>query len=156
MGSTHRAHCKCGLETEATVGGSKAKFLEKSYFPYYCGECGIVSVNIAKLKADDIPPCPTCHGAEIHQYGLPPVSVPLPLPKPPPQPKARGLFAFLFGRKPVKVQLAPEAVATPPPLVRENRRTLQWDSYEANEFENLCPACKQMTMVFSTASVMFD
>ena len=156
MGSTHQAHCKCGFKTEVTVGGSRATFLETSEFPYYCANCGIVSVNIAKLKTGDNPPCPTCNGAEIHQYGLPPVSIPLPPPKPTPRPKAQGLFAFLFGRKPVQAPPAPDAVATPPTLVRENRGTLQWDGYEANEFENLCPACKQMTMVFSTAAVMFD
>ena len=152
VGSTHRAHCKCGFETEVTVGGSRAEFLENSKFPYYCANCGIVSVNIAKLETGDKPPCPNCNGAEIHQYGLPPVSIPLPPPKPIPRPKARGPFAFLFGRTPVQ---APPEVGAPAP-VRENRRTLQWDQYEANEFENLCPACKQMTMVFNTADVMFD
>jgi hypothetical protein len=42
-------------------------------------------------------------------------------------------------------------------LMRPNQRALQWGQWEANKYDNLCPECKQMTLVFDAMpSVMFD
>ena len=137
MGLRHQARCDCGFQTEVRVGGGRRTFNEDSQFPYYCATCGIVSVNIAKLTIGTCPPCPKCGAAEVHQYGSHPVSIPL-------------------GEQPHGAMCGPadHQHATP---TRVNRRTLQWGKWEANEFDNLCPACKQMTLVFdSMPLVMFD
>lgn len=141
MGSSHRAHCQCGFDTNVTVGGGKYTFKEDSQFPYYCGSCGIVSVNIAKLKIDDQPPCPKCGGADVHQYGKHPVSIPVAEPQPASRWDATKKWLTNY----------PTA-----PTVSVNRRALQWGAWETNELDNLCPACKKMTLVFSVVSVMFD
>ena len=141
MGSTHQAHCQCGFDTKVTVGGGRRTFQEDSQFPYYCATCGIVSVNIAKLKIDDQPPCPKCGATEVHQYGRHPASIPLV--NSPPASRWDATKKWL-------TNYPPEAAA------RANRTALQWGQWEAYELDNLCPACKQMTLVFSPVSVMFD
>lgn len=155
MGSAHRAHCGCGFETEVTVGGTRASFLEQASFPFYCDRCGIVEVNIANLKPGDAPYCPECSNPEVHQYGKHPASVPV---SPPPPPSFGSSFAqrirrlasrFGLGRSEqvVRAVIVPE---------RSNRSALQWRNFEANKYENRCPSCKQMTLVFDQPSVMFD
>ena len=141
MGSSHQAHCECGFKTNVTVGGGRRTFQEDSQFPYYCASCGIVSVNIAKLKIGDQPPCPKCESPEVHQYGLSPVSIPIV--KPPPASRWDAAKQWITKRQPEQE-------------VRVNRMALQWGEWEANEMDNLCPACLRMTLVFDQPSVMFD
>jgi hypothetical protein len=146
LGSTYRAHCKCGFEAEVTVGGGRHTFLEQSYFPYHCADCGLVSVNIAKMVQGPLPPCPNCHSPEFYPYGTSPVSIPIP--KPTRWSLATEWVADRLGLEPGK------ASGT---SVRSNRRAFQWGDWEANVYDNLCPACKQMTLVFdSMPLVMFD
>jgi 2-hydroxychromene-2-carboxylate isomerase len=64
-------------------------------------------------------------------------------------------FAARFGITLPFGQVHPvEELPTP---VRENWRALQWGEWEANVYDNFCPACKQMTLIFDAASlVMLD
>lgn len=118
MGSSHRAHCKCGYETEVNVGGGMRDFRTKSYFPHYCATCGLVEVNIAKAEAKGVvPPCPKCGNNDLHEYGT-------------------------------------ETACEP---MYDNHVALQWGTYHAMNKGNLCPACKKMTMVFSSMpTILYD
>jgi hypothetical protein len=66
MGSVHKAFCDCGFAADVTVGGTRQSFLENSGFPFFCNDCGLVSVNIAKL-ADDVwvTTCPQCGATSL-------------------------------------------------------------------------------------------
>jgi Zn finger protein HypA/HybF involved in hydrogenase expression len=71
MGSFHGTRCKCGRESSVTIGGGMRDYKVNSKFPFYCKECGLVSVNVQleNLK------CPTCGSADINEYGKPPISI---------------------------------------------------------------------------------
>ena len=71
MGDVRNAHCDCGFQSAVRVGGGRATFREKSSFPFYCKNCGLVDVNVARPERS----CPTCNSVEIVQYGKPPVSL---------------------------------------------------------------------------------
>ena len=78
VGSTHKAHCKCGFETEVIVGGGMYDFHKVSYFPHYCENCGLVAVNIAKSEAKGIvPTCPECGNSDLQEYGTQTACVPV-------------------------------------------------------------------------------
>lgn len=70
MGSHHRATCPCGFESSVRVGGNRATFLEKSYFPFYCKDHGLISVNYRGPIE-----CTYCKSKYINQYGKEPVSI---------------------------------------------------------------------------------
>lgn len=65
MSSVHNAHCECGFTTTVSVGGLRATFKTKCYFPYYCKSCGLVDVNTAKKKIF----CPSCKSTDVIAYG---------------------------------------------------------------------------------------
>ena len=46
MGSVNRVSCECGYTSTVRVGGNRATHNEHSVFPFYCKNCGIVSVNV--------------------------------------------------------------------------------------------------------------
>ena len=132
MGSVHHAECKCGYSKDVTVGGSRHTFREKSLFPFYCKNCGLVEVNISILpdKAFDAP-CPTCYAAYTVQYGVPPVS------QHDMRPKSKKFWQQ-------QVTISEQAV-------------LQCRQREASESGHICPACHEMTLKFSPIpSSMFD
>ena len=132
MGSVHHAECSCGYSRDVTVGGGRHTFREKSLFPFYCKNCGLVEVNIAVLP-DKVfeAPCPTCDAAATVQYGVPPVSKHDMRPKP---------KKFWQRQEPIREQAV-----------------LQWRQREASESGHICPACQEMTLKFSRMpSLMFD
>lgn len=134
MGSFHEAFCDCGYSSETRVGGSRRTFLENSTFPFYCKDCGLVAVNIAKLS-DEVTEaaCPTCGRDGCMQYGTPPVSLWDLRPRP--------WWRSLFWKK--------HGPAT--------SKAFQWGGREVTEGGHLCPACQRMNLRFShRASVMFD
>ena len=61
MSSTHKAHCQCGFIAFVCVGGLRATFKSKCYFPYYCNSCGIVDVNTANKNLI----CPKCKTTKV-------------------------------------------------------------------------------------------
>ena len=65
MSSTHKAHCQCGFIAFVCVGGLRATFKSKCYFPYYCNSCGIVDVNTANKNLI----CPKCKTTKVVAYG---------------------------------------------------------------------------------------
>ena len=71
MATLHNAYCKCGFNKSIQVGGTMLSFTTHAYFPFYCKDCGLVDVNVARK----IHKCPSCKSQQIHQYGLPPVSL---------------------------------------------------------------------------------
>ena len=159
MGSEHRAYCQCGFKQDVTIGGSRASFLEESSFPYYCGHCGMVSVNVAKATRGVLIPCPNCQKPGCCEYGKPPVSIPIPVPKPPSF-AARVTQVFVRIAARMGITLPPRHHQPPevtPPPTDTNRKAFQRGRWEANVHDNLCPACKQMTLVFHPMPIlMFD
>lgn len=93
MGFTIAASCDCGYKTDFRVGGTKSSFLTTRYFPHYCENCGLVSVNVARPKpelstkekllsfigikeqvTEDPLYCPECQSQDIKQYGKTPMT----------------------------------------------------------------------------------
>ena len=73
MGSKHLATCHCGFTQEVTVGGNRSDYLTHSPFPFYCVNCGLVDANMADSELR----CPKCGNVDMHQYGIPPMSLPV-------------------------------------------------------------------------------
>ena len=134
MGSVHQAHCRCGFEEEVSVGGSRSPFLEESDFPFYCDECGLVSVNVALLPPEQVVTrCPVCEKWGCTQYGIPPVS----LYDLRPVPWWKKLFVLF--------------------ITRNRSAALRWDDRKASEDGHKCPRCHEMQLRFSRfPSLMFD
>ncbi len=160
MGSVHEAQCKCGYKTNVTVGGSRASFRENSQFPYYCDQCGLVSLNIAIVERGQKLLCPQCCSQSFYQYGRLPVSVPLSAPQNKSTWEKMGVcfdtFVTNIGFGQRQTGEIPNETAANGFAVRYNRVALQCGGWDANIYENLCPACKQMTLVFEPMSEMFD
>jgi hypothetical protein len=70
MGMTVIAECDCGFETETKAGGSRSGYRERAYFPFFCKQCGLVTVNVARS-----PTCPSCQSTDIKQYGKAPMTL---------------------------------------------------------------------------------
>lgn len=72
MGSVNRVSCECGYTSTVRVGGGMKSHNENSVFPFYCKNCGIVSVNIHGNTSE----CPHawCKSKDIHPYGKEPIS----------------------------------------------------------------------------------
>lgn len=118
MGSVHQAYCKCGFNKEISVGGSRRTFLDDSSFPYYCEDCGIVSVNVAKiLYHNELAICPICGRSDIAQYGKHPVSIEM------------------------------DSIIQSDTTI-QNRTALNWRSFYSKAYGNLCPNCMDMTLYF--------
>ena len=71
MGSIHGIVCECGYKSLITVGGDRETYLEDSKFPFYCKDCGVVSINVHSKKIQ----CPDCLSTEVKPYGNPEISV---------------------------------------------------------------------------------
>jgi RNA polymerase subunit RPABC4/transcription elongation factor Spt4 len=71
MGSIHGTKCKCGKESSVVIGGGMKDFNKDSRFPFYCKDCGLVSVNVQDKNLV----CPDCNSTEINEYGIPPISI---------------------------------------------------------------------------------
>lgn len=67
----HGTRCKCGRESTVRIGGGMRDFKEDSRFPFYCKDCGLVSVNVQEKKLA----CPSCKSTEINEYGKLPISI---------------------------------------------------------------------------------
>lgn len=136
MGSVHNASCPCGYIDEVTIGGGRSTFLEQSSFPFYCSDCGLVEVNVAKLPGYCTEStCTSCSKESITRYGIPPVSL-FDL-RPPP---AKKFWQFWK-----KKWSAPHKAA------------LQWGNLEASESGHICPSCHEMTLKFDKhSSILFD
>jgi predicted RNA-binding Zn-ribbon protein involved in translation (DUF1610 family) len=64
MGQICLAQCSCGFHEEVTVGGGMSDFEKRSYFPHYCSQCGLVTVNVRNQNIK----CPKC-GGNVIAYG---------------------------------------------------------------------------------------
>ena len=71
MGSIHSANCKCGFKASFSIGGDRATFKTRCFFPFYCETCGLVSVNIHARSLF----CPQCKSKVVMPYGQPPISL---------------------------------------------------------------------------------
>ena len=130
MASVHTASCECGYRTQIAIGGTKASFLEHSTFPYYCQHCGLVSVNIADFIGERA----TKEALMQRRKSA----------HPPTCPKCGSKDLDQYGISPASMQVTP------------NRRALQAWNFVADEKGNLCPDCKQMTLVFKSANICAD
>jgi RNA polymerase subunit RPABC4/transcription elongation factor Spt4 len=72
MGQLVKAICNCGFIKDAPVGGGISTYKESATFPFYCRDCGLVNVNIA--KGEKI--CPECESIDVTQYGDSKISIP--------------------------------------------------------------------------------
>jgi hypothetical protein len=135
MGSVYKAHCGCSFAADVTVGGTRQNFLENSAFPFFCDECGLVRVNIAKLANDVyVTACPQCGAQGCTQYGVPPVSLQDLRPK--------SWWRRILGEK---------------QLESSSSEVIMWGNREASLTGHRCPACRQMTLEFSRCpDLMFD
>lgn len=135
MGSVYKSFCACGYTSDVTVGGSRGNFLEESWFPFYCEQCGLVSVNIAQLPDNQVvTKCPTCQTKGCTQYGVPPVST-------------YDLRDTPWWRR----------LFTPRTARTESPTSIQWGNRKASEEGHRCPACREMSLRFSRSpSLMFD
>lgn len=70
MGSHHQAICPCGFQESVSVGGNQATYTKISYFPFFCKEHGLISVNYRGPIE-----CTYCGSSDIQQYGKEPVSI---------------------------------------------------------------------------------
>lgn len=70
MGMTVLAECDCGFAAESKVGGTRAGYRQHAYFPFFCKQCGLVTVNVANKLS-----CPSCQSADIKEYGKPPITL---------------------------------------------------------------------------------
>ena len=65
MGSMYSASCECGFSRTVRVGGGMRDHRTNSAFPFYCGHCGMVSVNISQDQLI----CPQCESLDVIPYG---------------------------------------------------------------------------------------
>ena len=113
MSSTHNAHCQCGFIAFVCVGGLRATFKSKCYFPYYCNSCGIVDVNTANKNLI----CPKCKTTKVVAYG----------------------------DKSISNYKNEEIIPS-----------IQCFKNRAFKNGNLCPKCKNLTLTFDYADVLYD
>ena len=71
MGQISSAKCKCGYRTSISTGGSMSEYMEKCYFPFYCKDCGLVSINFRITPIH----CPDCESIDVKEYGKHPISI---------------------------------------------------------------------------------
>ena len=71
MGQISSAKCKCGYRTSISTGGSMSEYMEKCYFPFYCKDCGLVSINYRITPIH----CPDCESVDVKEYGKHPISI---------------------------------------------------------------------------------
>jgi hypothetical protein len=126
MASEHKATCKCGFKKTINVGGLMGGFQEDSRFPFYCQHCGLVEANIAKCIAE-----PSAIKQDESQNA-------------PVCPHCGSAHIDQYGKPPASIPQKKQTLA------------LQAWGFRANKEGNLCPSCKEMTLVFHHASILFD
>jgi hypothetical protein len=130
MSSEHKAICKCGFTKILTVGGMMGSFREDSRFPFYCQHCGLVEANIAKFIGNN-----HAETSSINQNEIPSA---------PTCPHCGNAHIDQYGKPPASFASKKQA------------RTLQAWRFDANKEGNLCPVCKEMTLVFHHAHREID
>lgn len=130
MASIHLAKCKCGFNKKITVGGVMSGFYEHSRFPFYCQHCGLVEANIAQLIGKSTTGPSSDKQCEDRKM--------------PTCPNCGNQHIDQYGRPPASVP------------TNNQDKTLQAWGFHANREGNLCPACKEMTLVFHSASILLD
>lgn len=117
-----------------------ASFREHSTFPFWCDQCGLVSVNIATRPLT----CPGCSSHEVVPYGHVTHREPL----------QRTRWERWFG---TKRKLTRTTFEVSPVTEREG----DWEV--ASHFDrgltkrwHRCPACREMTMEFQGGGIRFD
>jgi len=130
MGFTIAANCNCGFKSEFKVGGTRSGFLTTSYFPHYCESCGLVSVNVAKLR-----PEPTSNEKLLSFTGIKEEAVEEPLCCP----QCRSPDIKIYGKE---------------PMVGSNRcrSTISSGDNYMDELYNFCPSCRRYSMRCDIAS----
>jgi predicted nucleotide-binding protein (sugar kinase/HSP70/actin superfamily) len=108
---------------------------QKSLCPFFCGQCGLVSVNIAKLPRGQVMTvCPSFQTPGCTQYGIPPVSL-------------HDLRPVPWWKKFFKRSKSDATVSS----------AIQWGYREATADGHICPECREMKLRFSRfPSLMFD
>ena len=130
MASVHKAICPCGYNVNIGVGGTMSNYRDYSTFPFYCQQCGLVSANIAAWIGQKIPAASsTGLGKDSNLPNCP-----------------------KCGNKNIDQYGVPPA-STPP---GESRVAMQAWNFKTYTNGNLCPACKQMTLVFRSAHILAD
>jgi hypothetical protein len=133
MGQIYAVNCSCGFDSEVVVGGGMRDFRARSTFPFYCGNCGIVHVNVSRLPDGvDRTKCPKCRAEDCTQYGVSPVSLHDMRPKP-------WWYLGVTNKDQGESHLTD--------ITLGERR--------AGQNGHLCPKCKSMNLRFSL-SVLFD
>jgi hypothetical protein len=146
MGSQVRADCPCGYERTFTIGGSMSSYRTHSYFPYRCGVCGIVSVNIAqdpvqcpKNKTHPISRIGGSFGdriarerAEQERLG----------------PRRRTFLEWLGLRKSPALPVVGTST--------ERRVRCQWGDHEIYDELYDCPQCGKGSLSFENTGLRFD
>ena len=130
MSSDHEATCKCGFEKTINVGGLMSGFEKDSRFPFYCKHCGLVEANIAEFIGNTMAEPSSDKQVEIQNT--------------PSCPHCGSTHIDQYGKLPASLTL------------KKQTKTLQAWGFRANREGNLCPACKEMTLVFHHASIHFD
>jgi hypothetical protein len=130
MSSEHKAICKCGFKKMIYVGGLMSGYHEDSRFPFYCQHCGLVEANIAEFIGKKVAEPSSIKQGEVQNA--------------PTCPHCGSAHIDQYGKPPASIQSTKQ---TP---------TLQAWEFRANKEGNLCPACKEMTLVFHHASILFD
>ena len=130
MGAEHKATCKCGFEKTIHVGGMMSGIQEDSRFPFYCQRCGLVEANIAKFRGKSIAEPLSIKQDEAQST--------------PTCPHCGNAHIDQYGKPPASVP------------TKKQTKTLQAWGFHANGEGNLCPACKNMTLVFHHAGILYD
>ena len=130
MSSIHIASCKCGYEKRIMVGGLMDGYQDDSRFPFYCQHCGLVEANIAKIIGKDLA------NASLNN---PKESVNAPT-----CPDCGSADIDQYGIPPASL---------PPD---NHPQALQAWGFKASKTGNLCPKCKQMSLVFSSSHICID
>lgn len=131
MASVHQASCPCGYNEIITIGGTRAGRHELTTFPYYCQQCGLVSANIADVVGLKISTNFREKWGDFFEL--------------PSCPECGNKNIDQYGVPP----------ASSAPSVDE-LVVLQVFHFKAYRTGNLCPACKQMTLVFMSAHIFAD
>jgi len=107
-----------------------SSYHEDSRFPFYCQHCGLVEANIAEFIGKSMADASSSNNTEIQNAPICP----------------------LCGNTHIDQYGKPSASIPS----KNQTRTLQAWGFEANKEGNLCPACKEMTLVFHHSHILSD
>lgn len=145
MGSQVCASCPCGYKEIFTVGGSMSSYRTHSYFPFFCTECGLVSVNVAQ---DELR-CPNNKRHIITMVGnVSDTERETGLVGHASNPGKQGIFEWLGLRKAKPMQLVSE-------LAHRNT-ACQWGDHIIYHEPYTCPKCRDVTLSFVSTGLRFS